>query len=160
MGSWSEWEVEHRMRRHGSNFVLEQDLVPGYYEYKFVVDGKWRSSDNAPVKKDTYRNNWVEVGEHIKTKLQAPHSKRSRPFSFRVNPCATLEETIARAKLVCYPKMKDEGGDGDFDLVCYPKRKDNDDDDFDLTLRDGTIISSSGDIDEDDSLFLVKRSQR
>ena len=52
--SFNNWSAV-RMRRRGDRCTASVDLVPGRYEYKYVVDGEWVADPENPE--------WV-VNEH------------------------------------------------------------------------------------------------
>lgn len=54
-GDFTDWEKEplvmDRMKPRSRTFAVVVDLAPGRYEYKFIVDGEWRTdpkADSAP----------------------------------------------------------------------------------------------------------------
>jgi 1,4-alpha-glucan branching enzyme len=48
-GDFNNWdERTHRMTRRGRRFHKSVHLEPGEYQYKFVVDGEWRTDPAAP----------------------------------------------------------------------------------------------------------------
>jgi 1,4-alpha-glucan branching enzyme len=48
-GDFNDWNPRsHRMTRRDGAFQKKLKLAPGSYEYKFVVDGEWRTDPSAP----------------------------------------------------------------------------------------------------------------
>jgi len=64
-GSFSQWQTKLRMNRDSEDepFKLEMSLVPGTYEYKFIVDGVWKYDPNDCVVDDgvDFKNNRIEI---------------------------------------------------------------------------------------------------
>uniref|UniRef100_A0A7S0XJ04 AMP-activated protein kinase glycogen-binding domain-containing protein n=1 Tax=Erythrolobus madagascarensis TaxID=708628 RepID=A0A7S0XJ04_9RHOD len=57
IGSFDKWNTKHPMRKVGNKWVLERELPPGRYEYKFVVDGNnWWFDTSLPHCSDPYGN--------------------------------------------------------------------------------------------------------
>ncbi|KAI6185919.1 AMPKBI domain-containing protein [Aphelenchoides besseyi] len=47
-GSWDEWKTKIPLVKSTSNFSTIINLNPGTYEYKFLVDGKWKLDATSP----------------------------------------------------------------------------------------------------------------
>jgi len=63
VGSFSNWNNKIAMARVADGFAATVPLVPGPYEYKFIVDGQWRCAQQQPKVKDHVgnENNWIHV---------------------------------------------------------------------------------------------------
>ena len=69
VGSWNDWGQRYDLARMGEGEIAAGDFVgllalpPGRYEFKFIIDGKWRTSDGWPVVADSrgILNNILEV---------------------------------------------------------------------------------------------------
>ena len=50
-GDFTDWDKEplvmDRMKPRSRTFAVVVDLPPGRYEYKFIVDGEWRTDPKA-----------------------------------------------------------------------------------------------------------------
>lgn len=127
------------MKKEGQKFVLDTLLPPGYYEYKFVVDGMWSLDEFTPyLSIDGYSNHQLIVFPAIRARLKSSEGS-GRPRMFLVNPRSPLDETVQRAKLSC--GLED---DKDYELVLKPAH------------HRGLIITSSNDIQHNDLLCLCQ----
>ncbi len=51
-GTFNQWnEEEFKMKRARTGWELPLQMSPGYYEYKFIVDGKWMHDPDNPEKR-------------------------------------------------------------------------------------------------------------
>jgi len=41
-GSFDNWTTRSPLHQHGKDFTLVKMLLPGVYQYKFIVDGEWK----------------------------------------------------------------------------------------------------------------------
>ena len=73
VGSWNDWGQRYDLARMGEGEIAAGDFVgllalpPGRYEFKFIIDGKWRTSDGWPVVADSrgILNNVLEVRARV-----------------------------------------------------------------------------------------------
>lgn len=57
LGSFNQWKAKLQMERVSHHvFELQQQLPPGTYQYKFIVDGQWRCADDQEKVKDEHGN--------------------------------------------------------------------------------------------------------
>lgn len=66
------WTGRIPLNKSEKDFTLIANLPPGPYEYKFIVDGKWRYAPDLPTvtDRDGNVNNTVEVKELPRTQDQ------------------------------------------------------------------------------------------
>lgn len=50
-GSFNNWEPQVMSKDRGDTWRITIQLLPGTYEYKFLVDGEWRDDANNPRKR-------------------------------------------------------------------------------------------------------------
>ena len=50
-GSFNNWEPQAMTKDRGETWRITIQLMPGTYEYKFLVDGQWRDDSNNPRKR-------------------------------------------------------------------------------------------------------------
>ena len=98
IGSWTEWK---QMIKKETSFEYVEMLPPGFYEYRYIVNGSWYTDARAPVSLGEKQNNCVLVKARILCRLQGMRTKLGPPFSFRVNPDDPLQRTIQRAMQTC-----------------------------------------------------------
>jgi len=62
-GSFNNWKEKIPLNMSEKDFTIIQNLPPGTYTYKYVVDGKWVHSPDQPVSTDIKGNlnNFIEV---------------------------------------------------------------------------------------------------
>ena len=48
-GSFNEWSAKIQMVKSTHNFYTIVDLPAGRHEYKFIVDGQWKSDPNQTI---------------------------------------------------------------------------------------------------------------
>ena len=49
VGSFNNWEATHRMQKDKKGiWKINLSLMPGRYEYRFLVDGKWENDPACP----------------------------------------------------------------------------------------------------------------
>jgi 1,4-alpha-glucan branching enzyme len=66
-GEFNAWSPQaqrlKRVKKGEDTFVALVDLAPGRYEYKYVVDGEWRCSPDAPCVPNEFgtENSVIEV---------------------------------------------------------------------------------------------------
>jgi hypothetical protein len=133
LGSWSNWEEEYEMSSVGDFYACERSLPSGQYEFKFKVDGEWQINPGLPLSKRPIPglNNVVEVGESVRVRLRR-RNVRGSTFSFKVNPLASIEETIWRAKARL--------GIGED----YPQGRA-----YEFHLKNGALLTTSDDFEDD-----------
>lgn len=67
-GSFNAWDEEFlHMERVEGGWELRADLPPGYYEYKFIVDGEWMHDPANPKKVRNEHNTFNSILEVTKT---------------------------------------------------------------------------------------------
>ena len=71
-GSFDNWTTRHVMQQSGKDFNLVKMLLPGVYQYKFIVDGQWRHDPNLPWIHDDQGNlnNVLTVQEYVAENLE------------------------------------------------------------------------------------------
>mmetsp|Transcript_13183 Transcript_13183/g.40547 ORF Transcript_13183/g.40547 Transcript_13183/m.40547 type:complete len:246 (-) Transcript_13183:74-811(-) len=64
-GAWDQWQSRHPMFKIGNEFTTKLLLPLGTFQYKYIVDGEWRSDSNQPTERDEHGNlnNVVEVSD-------------------------------------------------------------------------------------------------
>jgi hypothetical protein len=62
-GEWTDWKPLPLVKEADGGWVLRPRLLPGRYQYKWVVDGEWQVSRDLPVVADAagIENNQLEV---------------------------------------------------------------------------------------------------
>eukprot|EP00884_Botryococcus_braunii_P005580 jgi/Botrbrau1/15022/Bobra.320_2s0002.1 len=72
-GSFDGWQQRHLMQRSGKDHTIVLLLQPGVYQYKFIVDGKWRYATDQPADYDEQKNvnNYIEVQEYVPENLES-----------------------------------------------------------------------------------------
>jgi len=62
-GNFNEWKEKIQMKQSRNDFFSIQNLAPGIYEYRFIVDGKWEVDPTQPFITDNSgtTSNFVEV---------------------------------------------------------------------------------------------------
>eukprot|EP00238_Polyblepharides_amylifera_P013974 CAMPEP_0196575652 /NCGR_PEP_ID=MMETSP1081-20130531/5082_1 /TAXON_ID=36882 /ORGANISM="Pyramimonas amylifera, Strain CCMP720" /LENGTH=226 /DNA_ID=CAMNT_0041894017 /DNA_START=384 /DNA_END=1064 /DNA_ORIENTATION=- len=80
-GSFDNWESRQSLHRHGKDFNLVKMLLPGVYQYKFIVDGEWKYAPDQPAMYDEMGNvnNVLEVQEYIPENLDSLSGFKSPP---------------------------------------------------------------------------------
>ncbi|KAL2641490.1 hypothetical protein R1flu_009077 [Riccia fluitans] len=48
-GSWDNWTSREAMQKVGKDFTIMKVLPCGVYQFKFLVDGKWRFAADLPA---------------------------------------------------------------------------------------------------------------
>lgn len=73
-GSFNSWDEHyHKMKKTENGWELRADLPPGYYEYKFIVDGEWMHDPANPKKvrnEHATFNSILEVTKTVTFKLE------------------------------------------------------------------------------------------
>ena len=91
-GSFCEWNEKFNMNKNDSNgfFELKILLPKGKYEFKFVVDGVWRCSNNYPQINDNRGNvnNYIDIDNSNKEK-ESPKKRQIEPNN---NKLVNIEE--------------------------------------------------------------------
>ncbi|KAG1669919.1 hypothetical protein FOA52_002446 [Chlamydomonas sp. UWO 241] len=79
----------------GDVFSVVVHLPPGYHQYKFIVDGKWRHDETAPFMPDPLGNvnNWLFV-RRIDATLP-PGQSRDIPFEHLAAQAAAAQQALA-----------------------------------------------------------------
>eukprot|EP00241_Pyramimonas_parkeae_P012568 CAMPEP_0114245664 /NCGR_PEP_ID=MMETSP0058-20121206/12027_1 /TAXON_ID=36894 /ORGANISM="Pyramimonas parkeae, CCMP726" /LENGTH=274 /DNA_ID=CAMNT_0001358753 /DNA_START=415 /DNA_END=1240 /DNA_ORIENTATION=+ len=72
-GSFDNWSSRATLHQHGKEFTLVKMLLPGVYQYKFIVDGEWKYAPDQPAMYDEMGNvnNVLEVQEYVPEKLDS-----------------------------------------------------------------------------------------
>lgn len=72
-GSFDNWSSRAPLHQHGKEFTLVKMLMPGVYQYKFIVDGEWKYAPDQPAMYDEMGNvnNVLEVQEYIPENLDS-----------------------------------------------------------------------------------------
>ncbi len=55
-GSFNGWGERIPLRRSGTDFVVCLNLMPGTYQYKFIVDNEWRYATDQSTVRDEMGN--------------------------------------------------------------------------------------------------------
>ena len=55
-GSFNHWGERIPLRRSGGDFVVCLNLLPGTYQYKFIVDNEWRYATDQQTVRDQMGN--------------------------------------------------------------------------------------------------------
>jgi hypothetical protein len=68
IGTFTEWKEKISMKSSHNDFTIIQNLPPGVYQYRYIVDGKWQTDPSAPTIVDPQGivNNFIEVKEQKK----------------------------------------------------------------------------------------------
>eukprot|EP00882_Tetradesmus_deserticola_P019246 GHRQ01020704.1.p1 GENE.GHRQ01020704.1~~GHRQ01020704.1.p1 ORF type:complete len:234 (+),score=55.50 GHRQ01020704.1:279-980(+) len=71
-GSFDNWSSRQPLQRTGRDFTVIKLLLPGVYQYKFIVDGDWKYDPNQPAMFDEIGNvnNVIEVQEYVPENLE------------------------------------------------------------------------------------------
>lgn len=66
-GSWDNWTSRHTLLKSGKDFTVVKLLMPGVYQFKFIVDGTWKYAPDQTAIFDEMGNvnNIVEVQEYV-----------------------------------------------------------------------------------------------
>ena len=66
-GSWDNWTSRHTLLKSGKDFTVVKLLMPGVYQFKFIVDGTWKYAPDQTAIFDEMGNvnNVVEVQEYV-----------------------------------------------------------------------------------------------
>lgn len=80
-GSWDNWSSRKTLQRTGKDHSILIVLPSGVYQYRFIVDGRWRYVPELPsVPNDMGDfNNIVEVNEYVPDDLQSVSEFESPP---------------------------------------------------------------------------------
>ena len=80
-GSWDNWQSRLSLLKSGKDFTIVKLLMPGVYQYKFIVDGQWKyAPDQAAIFDEMGNvNNIVEVQEHIPENIDGLSSFEAPP---------------------------------------------------------------------------------
>lgn len=72
-GSFDNWSTRQPLQRSGKDFTIIKLLLPGVYQYKFIVDGEWKYDPNQPAMFDDMGNvnNVIEVQEYVPENLDS-----------------------------------------------------------------------------------------
>lgn len=134
-GSWDGWKSVALMQKQADgSWSYFRPLLPGYYEYKYVVDGVHREDPAQPTSGESpFLNNSLEVMPPIRIKLHGLRTKRGPPFAFEVDPMASMQTILTEAKALCRLPESSELG---------------------FVLQDGTILHHVEDFREDDHVYL------
>lgn len=136
-GSWDGWKTIAPMQESADGiWCFTRRLVPGFYEYKFVVDGVQKEDPDQPITACEPKwavNNCLEVMAPIRIKLHGSRHRRGPPFAFEVDPALSMQAILEEAKARCRLTTTDE--------VCF-------------ALGDGTTLSHVNDFREDEHVYL------
>jgi hypothetical protein len=64
VGEWSKWQYYEQLKKQANGtFTLSLNLRIGFYQYKYIVDGKWTYDEDEPRVSDNHGsfNNMREV---------------------------------------------------------------------------------------------------
>ncbi|XP_061339831.1 SNF1-related protein kinase regulatory subunit beta-2-like [Gastrolobium bilobum] len=66
-GSWDNWKTRMPLQRSGKDFTLMKVLPSGVYQYRFIVDGRWRYTPDLPWAKDDAENayNILDLQDYV-----------------------------------------------------------------------------------------------
>ncbi|KAI9205614.1 uncharacterized protein BJ171DRAFT_474108 [Polychytrium aggregatum] len=95
-GEWDSWSQTGRMQKGQDGFQLAVQLDSERFsagsrvQYKFVVDGEWRSNKVDPIDVSEYGNNYfiVEPEETAASNTKLPPSERVEPVTAQ-SPCCS-----------------------------------------------------------------------
>lgn len=134
-GSWDGWKSVALMQKQADgSWSYVRPLLPGYYEYKYVVDGVHREDPAQPTSGESpFVNNSLEVMPPIRIKLHGLRTKRGPPFAFQVDPMTCMQTILTEAKALCRLPESSELG---------------------FALQDGTTLHRVEDFREDDHVYL------
>ncbi|EFJ45435.1 hypothetical protein VOLCADRAFT_63727 [Volvox carteri f. nagariensis] len=84
-------------------FAVVVHLPPGYHQYKFIVDGKWRHDETAPFMPDPLGNvnNWLFVRRIDPTPTPVATSSSGSSRTGGPNPAATSHHSNGRIARSC-----------------------------------------------------------
>eukprot|EP00899_Mesostigma_viride_P000778 jgi/Mesvir1/10700/Mv13788-RA.1 len=70
-GSFDNWRTRQEMTKVGKDFTFVKMLLPGVYQYKFIVDDVWRFAPDQPAMYDSMANvnNVIEVREAVQDSI-------------------------------------------------------------------------------------------
>eukprot|EP00898_Chlorokybus_atmophyticus_P001717 jgi/Chlat1/2546/Chrsp175S02435 len=95
-GTFDGWRTRHRMQRSGKEFLLAKMLLPGVYQYKFIVDGEWRYAPDQPAMYDEQGNvnNVIEVEEPAPATEDpmAAFEQSGSPYASYDNPMWNIDD--------------------------------------------------------------------
>ncbi|KAI4298818.1 hypothetical protein L6164_032335 [Bauhinia variegata] len=57
-GSWDNWKTRMLLQRSGKDFTIMKVLPSGVYQYRFLVDGRWRYAPDLPWAQDEAGNTY------------------------------------------------------------------------------------------------------
>ncbi|XP_020701810.1 SNF1-related protein kinase regulatory subunit beta-1 isoform X2 [Dendrobium catenatum] len=80
-GSWDDWSSRKTLQRTGKDHSILIVLPSGVYQYRFIVDGRWRYAPDLPsVANDMGDfNNIMDVNEYVPDDLQSVSEFESPP---------------------------------------------------------------------------------
>ena len=80
-GSFDNWMTRQPLQRSGRDFTIVKLLLPGVYQYKFIVDGEWKYAPDQPAvyDNDGNVNNVLEVQEYSPDNLDSLSSFEPPP---------------------------------------------------------------------------------
>mmetsp|Transcript_36843 Transcript_36843/g.92338 ORF Transcript_36843/g.92338 Transcript_36843/m.92338 type:complete len:260 (-) Transcript_36843:232-1011(-) len=87
-GTFNNWQERIPLHKSEKDFTLIFDLQPGTYQYKFIVDGKWKHALDQAVTMDAIGNvnNYLEVKKPDTLTGDAPLSSSPHGTYGHVNP--------------------------------------------------------------------------
>lgn len=57
-GSWDNWKSRVPLQRSGKDFTIMKVLPSGVYQFRFIVDGRWRHAPDLPWEQDDAANTY------------------------------------------------------------------------------------------------------
>ena len=86
-GSWDNWKEQIALKKvktgqSDRNFYVTLKICPGNYQFKFIVDGEWRTSLAYPIvdHKDGIKNNLLTVSSYFTLATPKPYGLESKPY--------------------------------------------------------------------------------
>jgi len=72
-GSWDNWTSRLSLLKSGKDFTVVKLLMPGVYQFKFIVDGTWKYAPDQSAIFDEMGNvnNVVEVQEYVPENIES-----------------------------------------------------------------------------------------
>jgi len=66
IGSWNNWNTDSsiQLEKTETDWSRHIDIMPGRYEYRFLIDGEWRTSSFLPISAVNPKNNTIEIPVH------------------------------------------------------------------------------------------------
>lgn len=97
-GSWDNWTSRLTLLKSGKDFTVVKLLMPGVYQFKFIVDGTWKYAPDQSAIFDEMGNvnNVVEVQEYVPENIEGISSfdLPESPQSSYLNDRMTSEDFV------------------------------------------------------------------